>query len=496
VPNQFVDQLRRKAESRPAPPKGKGRGIVTAFGGQRAFTCGYVLLRLLREELGCELPIEVWHFGEGELTPTMRHLLKPLNVKLVDVRGVLDTFPADIHDGWQLKPYAILHSAFAEVLFLDSDQVPVGNPDRVFDWPEYRESGAIFWPDIQDFRRDNPIWNMLDLQPQDGASFETGQLLVDKRRHIASLALALALNERSETVYQHIYGDKDTFLMAWLMDGADYQFVPHRPFMTERVLVQRGFDGAPVFQHRTNAKWMYKGEQVNFEGEVHRAACHGYLADLAVAWNGQLFYPPDRSPRALEAERTIVEHGRFRAEFLGDREEVWEFLYPNEFGEGRSRNRRNWFVTEQEDQLVLLVVAHGQVTSRYTQEDNGSWNGMTIEKPGEGISLVALDTMALRNTDEAVSAASPLLDGVIEASGVSQFGSDNAHATLVETMVLLLRSQPSLRTPIQALLRRDDELRGIGESVLSRVPESESSAPHRRMDVFQKGYRDWRTGKL
>ena len=80
----------------------------------------------------------------------MRALLEELDVELIDAHAVQATHPGSIADGWQLKPYAILHSCFQEVLLLDADQVPVRDPAEVFRWPQYLETGALFWPDIVD----------------------------------------------------------------------------------------------------------------------------------------------------------------------------------------------------------------------------------------------------------------------------------------------------------------------------------------------------------
>ncbi|MGE3969550.1 MAG: hypothetical protein AB7F08_15010, partial [Dongiaceae bacterium] len=101
-----------------------GRGIVICAGGVRMFTCAWVLLWMLRSELGCRLPIQLWHLGAAELSPAMRRLLTAFDVELVDAEAVKARNPARIEDGWQLKPFALMHSRFAEVLLLDADQVP------------------------------------------------------------------------------------------------------------------------------------------------------------------------------------------------------------------------------------------------------------------------------------------------------------------------------------------------------------------------------------
>ena len=136
----------------------------------------------------------------------MRYLLSPFDVELVDATSFLADYPADIRNGWQLKSYAMLHSRFEEVLFLDADQVPVRDPAAAFDFPEYRESGAVFWPDIHDLSAHNPIWAMTGLPAETCPSWESGQMLVDKRRHLAALRVALYLNERADLVYSTLYG--------------------------------------------------------------------------------------------------------------------------------------------------------------------------------------------------------------------------------------------------------------------------------------------------
>lgn len=55
---------------------------------------------------------------------------------------------------FQLKGAAIAASTFAEVLYLDSDNVPLRDPTDLFSDPSYKTTGAVFWPDYnKDHRR-------------------------------------------------------------------------------------------------------------------------------------------------------------------------------------------------------------------------------------------------------------------------------------------------------------------------------------------------------
>jgi len=113
------------------PQRFEGRGVVMCAGGPKYFPCAWVCINMLRH-VGCKLPIEMWSLNSREITPLMRKLVKPLDVRCVNAAAVRKRHPARILKGWELKPYAILHSRFEEVLFLDADNVPVLNPESLF----------------------------------------------------------------------------------------------------------------------------------------------------------------------------------------------------------------------------------------------------------------------------------------------------------------------------------------------------------------------------
>ena len=59
---------------------------------------------------------------------------------------------------WELKPYAILHSPFEEVLALDAGTVVSTDPTSLFGAAEYRREGAVFWPDSGCLPAGHSIW--------------------------------------------------------------------------------------------------------------------------------------------------------------------------------------------------------------------------------------------------------------------------------------------------------------------------------------------------
>jgi len=192
------------------PPSDSARGIVICAGGAKYFPCAWVAMRMLRQ-LGCELPIEFWHLGPEEMPREWAEAVGPFNVRCVDGREVRKEHPARTLNGWELKCYAILHSAFREVILLDADNVVVVNPEFLFETPEYKEHGAIFWPDIGNMSPRRDIWKITEVPYRDEPEFESGQIVVDKARCWQALNLAMHYNEHSDFYYQHVYGDKGRF---------------------------------------------------------------------------------------------------------------------------------------------------------------------------------------------------------------------------------------------------------------------------------------------
>jgi hypothetical protein len=365
-----------------------GRGIVICAGGVRMFTNAWVLVWLLRKTLQCSLPIEIWHLGPDEISNGMREMLERLNVRVVDAYAVLSRFPAKISDGWQLKAYALIMSRFREALLLDADNVPVRDPAFLFDTPEYGEAGALFWPDSIDIAATNPIWTETGLPAEQRTSLESGQVLVDKSRHARALHALLYLNEEADRYYQLIYGDKDTFLVAWLATGSPYRLVPHRPFVDRHVIYQRDFDGDVIFQHRTNGKWNYTAGQSPSDAFVHRDACEEALKELRHIWNGRVFESPPRSRAARQIQR-FMENRVFVLSCPGRDDRDLELLAGCQIGLGRDFDSETWHIVETEPgRFVLEVSDRHKVMCALEYRQNDIW--MEANKPEGAIALAAV----------------------------------------------------------------------------------------------------------
>jgi alpha 1,2-mannosyltransferase len=238
----------------------EGRGIVICAGGLRYLTCAWVGIELLRKK-GCTLPIEIWYVG-NELTPEVLEAFTEMGVRC---RNALDYASAPA-GGYALKPFAILHSSFREVLYLDADNVATVDPAYLFDSREYKETGTIFWPDIWVTARDNPIWEIVASQDYVSTEQESGQVIINKERCWKELNLCMYFNEQRVYYYAMLLGDKDTFKFAWIALGSPF-------FMIERPVAYCGYTnplddvffglsmvqhdpaGNIIFLHRNLMKW-------------------------------------------------------------------------------------------------------------------------------------------------------------------------------------------------------------------------------------------------
>jgi putative component of toxin-antitoxin plasmid stabilization module len=262
------------------------RGIVICAGGARFFTNAWVCISILRH-LGCQLPIQLWHLDPSELDPAMRRLLASLNVQPVNASSVRRQHPTRTLGFWEIKPYAILHSPFRDVLLLDADNVPARDPAFLFDSQPYHQTGALFWPDRGRDPGSLPAWRSCGVPPPPEPGFESGQLLVDKHRCWPALRLALWFNEHSDFYYRYLYGDKDTFQLAFRTLNTPYSLVPHPPQTLPGRMNQHHFDGSLLFQHRSEQKWSLLPHPQNLPGFQLETECLAALEHLRQVWDGR-----------------------------------------------------------------------------------------------------------------------------------------------------------------------------------------------------------------
>jgi hypothetical protein len=366
---ELLDQFLRSIPLFPED-RFQGRGIVLCGGGSVYFPCIWVCVRMLRR-FGCTLPIELWHRGPREMTDEMKCLLAPYAVTFRDAFEVAREHPVRRLDGWELKPYAIVNSRFAEVLYIDADNVVVRDPEFLFDTALYQETGALFWQDLpnklldQSYLKDS-AWDLLNLPFRDEPQFESGQLLVDKRRCWRPLQLTLHLNEHSDYYYTAFFGDKDTFHLAWRKLEQEYSLNPHPPGVlgANWVLVQFDPNDDRLFQHRCNAKWTMAERNVRIRGFLFEEECLALLQELPERFEAASFTATEQA-----AIDTIVEQKAFQSHdgvcvFQPD---LTVALNGQLFG---------WEIEEDHRGAPVLIFTHaGRRLCFLRQTSDGSWIG-------------------------------------------------------------------------------------------------------------------------
>ena len=231
----FVSHI--KDSSHPQPPFEPGTsGIVTAAGGEFLPEL-VVCLRMLRRT-GSVLPVDVYLESAAEYEAYVCETLLPtLNARCVLMTDVLDDAFPHRHNitRYQLKAFALLHSSFDNALWLDADEVPLLQPEAHIESEPYLSRGLVTWPDYWASTASPLFYKIASAEipgVADRASTESGQLLVSKSQHLATLQLVAYYNYYGPSHYYRLLsqgavgeGDKETFLAAAESLSAPYYSV-------------------------------------------------------------------------------------------------------------------------------------------------------------------------------------------------------------------------------------------------------------------------------
>jgi len=360
-----LEQMNAAAASLPPYPQGRfeGRGVVIPSGGVKYFPSAWVCINMLRH-VGCTLPIELWRLGPEEMSDEMKSLVEPLGVTCIDALEVRKQHPVRTvgkanggHEGWELKPYSILHSRFREVLFFDADNMPVVDPTFLFDTPQYREHGAIFWPDPFFYTADDPIWKLTGVPYRHEPQFESGQIVVDKEHCWISLCLTVWMNEHSDLWYRYIYGDKDTFHMAWRKLGYEYAMPEKGYERIQGVMCHHDFEGRRIFQHRHGHKWVIDGRNPTIPGFHFEIFCREFIRDLGKRWCTRPGRPFDYDGAPTDLRRMASELAQFRWRLSSNHSVVCHVTFGlNGFvHEGAADDLQTWGLIKEQQRFVLSL---------------------------------------------------------------------------------------------------------------------------------------------
>ncbi|KAL3658741.1 hypothetical protein V7S43_016376 [Phytophthora oleae] len=250
----------------------------------------YATIKTLREVLKCRLPIEIWYrSAEMNADP---NAMKPLTALAADNETSAMSFHeiTDWHaSGYGAKVFAIYNSYFERILFLDADNVPSRDPTFLFSSDEFMENGAVFWPDfwhpgrtIFNIHSQSLLWELVDMPFINMFEQESGQILIDRRRHAEALELVKFYTFHRPSHFdlmKLVHGDKDLFRLAWLKLGAPFHMIQAAPALAGKTInesfcgltmVQHDAQGEVLFLHRNSHKLM--GEPLREEVDYRSRA--------------------------------------------------------------------------------------------------------------------------------------------------------------------------------------------------------------------------------
>lgn len=353
---KLLDQL--VAQPHTAPTYPTKRGIVIGAGGAKYFSCGFACFWTLRQ-LGCNLPVEFWILGEHEIDRNMLALAKAHDIKVVDGLEVCrrKKLSPRILNGWELKPFSVLHSDFEEVMYLDADNIPAVNPEYLFDDPTYVKTGAMFWPDLPpEFRTEwlpSVCWENIGMTYQDSVDFESGQFMINKAKCYKELVVTMWMNEHSDWFYRFVYGDKSTYHLAWRKCETDYAIPSTGCGWIWPAIQQFDMDGKLVFQHACRGK-----ESIASGDSLHSINQQNHVYHAAKVrkehWSGTIFSWSEMTP----FERNIAEKiaGLYTYERVGLDNRPMELEKNGEIGAGRAGCEQRWSVRVIDGVPTVIVI--------------------------------------------------------------------------------------------------------------------------------------------
>ena len=236
---------------------------------RESFKMAYANIITLRSY--SDIAIEIYHYDELRLAQEIvfSNMVRVNVVNLKDL--VFVSQPIQYVEGtrnYQLKSAALLASQFEDILFLDTDNVPVKDPNAYFNMPEYLKFGLILWPDIWKTNPKNPIYGIFNAECTNQWETEAGQMLINKNAHMKTLLMSYYIMQDRGFWFDVLFGDKDVMRYAAKVVGLPYKIVPWFPsvvgymdrfkgdrFFCGLVMLQNGFNGEPMFFHANQVKY-------------------------------------------------------------------------------------------------------------------------------------------------------------------------------------------------------------------------------------------------
>ncbi|MCI0746021.1 MAG: hypothetical protein L0Y58_11495, partial [Verrucomicrobia subdivision 3 bacterium] len=317
----------------------KGRGIVMCAESISDLAQAWIGINMLRQ-LGCRLPIQLWHAGAQGMDASMKSLLRALRVECVNALDFKEAFRGKVAKGPPLKPYAVLRSPFQHVLLLDPAMFAVADPSYLFETREFQKHGAMLWPGGASGAIPPQTWLLCGLEPSSEPPVAISPMLVDKEKAWAGLSLWWWYHENGELFYGHTDGGKHTMHLAVRRASVAFAVAPR--------VERNGFSrydcsGKLVFRRREEPWNLIFGNGEAPRSRWEREA-HKWLDELRRRWKSHAV--PARHFQPAEAPEESLVRSPARRSF-GTRDD--------------SRSREPFSVVTLHDEPMAKV---GRITAR------------------------------------------------------------------------------------------------------------------------------------
>jgi hypothetical protein len=367
-----VEWIWEQVEQIPEYPKDKyqDRGIVMIAGGNKYWVNAYASIRLLREK-GCKMPIICYYLGDKEKDDGMQEILKRYDVDCIDIRVYNKTLatPHKNLNGWEAKPFAVIHCPWQEVLYLDADVFCKSDPEWMFDSEQYNKYGCIMMPDRGRLAPNRDIWKLCGVDYRDEMEVESGIIFIDKERHWEPLNLCNKMCEVG-TKFDWFggHGDKETWHMAWRILGIEYFQRQKSWDNIAGTMIQCDTNGEHFFFHRNMRKLDLLNNQPVGIKFANEDLIFGYLEELKTEWNPYALLGQDENTNELAGTSYMYIR-------LGIDQRILTFGKDNKIITGKAKMENSYSL---KDGKLYLLNTDGGITASFEKWEGG-WIGRWLD---------------------------------------------------------------------------------------------------------------------
>ena len=161
---------------------------------------------------------------------------------------------------FEVKLQALVCSSFQNVLWVDADLFLLQDGSVLESQCKEKGVNALFWRDMSGIHPENPIWKVLGIDPIPDRAQESGIVWINKAETWRALYLAAFFNVKQSVFYRLLWGDKDTFFLAYEHMKVPYTMMPFAPYTVgtssqcQIAFIQPDLNGSALALHLVSGK--------------------------------------------------------------------------------------------------------------------------------------------------------------------------------------------------------------------------------------------------